>query len=236
MDEIAEALDAGEDVRLLLIRRECEAPGVAALRARAEAAGIDVILGSDNDLWRMRRVDHDVDVLGLVGRNPDASLDEVLPLDGVIWLMVGVRYPTNVGYVIRTAEVSGADAVVIDAGFDRAERIQARRVAMGAHRFLPVFWELSSDVIEVIDGARAAGRRVVAIETSGDRAPWDEDLTRPLVLVLGGERDGIPAPIVERCDAVVRIPMAGFVPSYNLQAAMAAVASERLRQLSSSDA
>jgi tRNA G18 (ribose-2'-O)-methylase SpoU len=29
----------------------------------------------------------------------------------------------------------------------------------------------------------------------------------------------------------VRVPMAGFIPSYNVQAAMAAVAAERLRQL-----
>ena len=35
---------------------------------------------------------------------------------------------------------------------------------------------------------------------------------------------------VLRCDEVVRIPMAGFVASYNLQAAVASIASERFRQ------
>ena len=37
--------------------------------------------------------------------------------------------------------------------------------------------------------------------------------------------------ILAACGAVIRIPMRGFVPSYNLQGAVAAVASERLRQL-----
>ena len=36
--------------------------------------------------------------------------------------------------------------------------------------------------------------------------------------------------LLARCDAVLRIPMRGFVPAYNLQAAMAMVAGERLRQ------
>jgi len=48
--------------------------------------------------------------------------------------------------------------------------------------------------------------------------------------VIGGETRGIPAPLLARCDAALRIPMRGFIPAYNLQAAMAIVAGERLRQ------
>jgi tRNA G18 (ribose-2'-O)-methylase SpoU len=53
-----------------------------------------------------------------------------------------------------------------------------------------------------------------------------------VLFVLGGERHGIPREVLDQCDDVIRIPMLGFIPSYNLQAAMAAVASERLRQIS----
>jgi tRNA G18 (ribose-2'-O)-methylase SpoU len=56
-------------------------------------------------------------------------------------------------------------------------------------------------------------------------------LRGPLVCLIGNERSGIAREILDRCQAVVRIPMAGFVPSYNVQAAMAAIAVERLRQL-----
>jgi tRNA G18 (ribose-2'-O)-methylase SpoU len=49
--------------------------------------------------------------------------------------------------------------------------------------------------------------------------------------VVGGERDGLAHELLAQCDAVVRIPMAGFVPSYNLQGALSALAAERLRQL-----
>jgi tRNA G18 (ribose-2'-O)-methylase SpoU len=61
------------------------------------------------------------------------------------------------------------------------------------------------------------------------------DLAGPVLFVVGGERHGIPAEVLAECDDVIRIPMLGFIPSYNLQAAMAAVASERIRQLSASE-
>ncbi|MBW2402196.1 MAG: hypothetical protein JRG80_23590, partial [Deltaproteobacteria bacterium] len=83
----------------------------------------------------------------------------------------------------------------------------------------------------VLDEAARSGRRLIAVEDVGDRAPWDVDLRGRVHLIVGGEADGIPKATLARCEAVVRVPMAGFLPSYNLQGAVAAVASERLRQL-----
>ena len=33
---------------------------------------------------------------------------------GCVWLFDGVEYSTNLGFAIRTAEVSGADAVLLN--------------------------------------------------------------------------------------------------------------------------
>ena len=92
---------------------------------------------------------------------------------------------------------------------------------------MPVHWV---DGGEIVDSARAAGFRVISLEDSGDLEPWEVDLTGDIMLVVGGERDGIPSSILQASDSVIRVPMAGFVPSYNLQAPMAVVAAEALRQ------
>jgi tRNA(Leu) C34 or U34 (ribose-2'-O)-methylase TrmL len=60
-------------------------------------------------------------------------------------------------------------------------------------------------------------------------APWEIDLRGPLLFVIGGETRGI-ALTARALDATLRIPMRGFIPAYNVQAAMAIVAGERLRQ------
>jgi 23S rRNA (guanosine2251-2'-O)-methyltransferase len=231
-DEVAAALAAGAALRLVLLGRDAS-PAARALAERARAAGARVLPATDNDLRRMRRAGApaDCELLGLVGPDPAAGAEAALAGAGAVWLLAGVAYAGNAGAAIRTAEVSGADAVFLDAAFDAEGRRRALRASMHAERFLPVHW---SPAAEVLDRARAAGRRLLGVEDVGARAPWEVDLRGRVLLVIGGEREGLGAALLARCDAVVRVPMAGFVPSYNLQAALAAVAAERLRQEASS--
>jgi TrmH family RNA methyltransferase len=228
-EEIEAALDAGEPVRLLLAASDTGDPRVKALCERARGAGIEVQPASRASLWRLGKTEPPSEVLALVGRDPHAPMEQVLSAGGAAWLLVGIAYPGNTGFAIRTAEVSGADGVFIDSDFEHEGRREAVRAAMRADRFMPVFW---MPALPVVTAARAAGRRVLAIEDVGSRAPWEMALGGPVLFVVGGERHGIPAAVLAECDDVIRIPMLGFIPSYNLQAAMAAVACERLRQLS----
>jgi TrmH family RNA methyltransferase len=134
-----------------------------------------------------------------------------------------------VGFTIRTAEVAGASGVVVTGEHGRDARSRASHVSMGADRLLPVIWQ--ADRASVLDALRESGSTLVGIEDVGEKAPWEVDLKGPVVLLAGNERSGLDPELLARCDRVVRVPMAGFVPSYNLQAAISAVASERLRQL-----
>ncbi len=202
-------------------------PRVQAVLEHARELRIPVHRAGPTVVRRLSRTRPPAEVLGLVGRRPDADLEQLLALDGAIWLLVGVAYAGNVGFAIRTAEVSGADGIVIDApSFDHVARRQATRASMRADRYMPVLWEEAASVIE-----RAGDRRVIAIEDCGDVAPSAIDLRGPVLFVVGGEDAGIPASILEQADGVVRIPMGGFIRSYNLQTAVAVVAVERLRQL-----
>ena len=231
IEEVSTALD-DENVSLILALRDSEDSEVTRLCELAESKGITVIKGSKSDMWRMARInegDEPPGILALVGRKPDASIGEVLANGGVVWLLAGARYPVNIGFTIRTAEVSGADAVFVDGDLNHDDRKAAVRASMKAHRFMPVHW-VNGD--EIVAKAHEAGFRVVSLEDTGDKEPWDEDLTGDVMLVVGGERDGIRDSILNASDSVVRIPMAGFVPSYNLQAPVAVVAAEALRQRS----
>ena len=225
---LEQALDAGERVRLVLVAREPRDPVVRAAADRAKALGIPVRETSERSLWRLSPTSPAAELLALVGDAPDADRELVLAAGGIAWLLVGLAYPGNTGFAIRLAEVSGAAGVFVDGAFLHEGRREALRASMRADRFMPVFWEPAPLVIAA---ARRAGRRVLAIEDVGDAAPWQVDLRQPLLLIIGGERHGIPREVLDACDGVLRIPMRGFIPSYNLQAAMAIVAGEHLRQL-----
>jgi tRNA G18 (ribose-2'-O)-methylase SpoU len=225
---IEAALAAGEEVRVLLVARDDGSEAVLRLRALASARGVDVWLGSEGDVRRMSRGPEPSAALALLGPSPRATLAELMARGGAVWLLDAVSYPSNAGFALRTAEVSGAEGVVLDAGFNHDARSRVAHVSMGADRMFPVLYASST---ETLAAARAAGRRVLAIEDSGAKAPWQVELTGSVLLVIGAERSGVSAAVLGACDERVRIPMAGFVPSYNLQAAMSIVAGERLRQL-----
>ena len=82
----------------------------------------------------------------------------------------------------------------------------------------------------MLRAAKANGFRIVAAEDVGTKGPWDEDLTGNILLVVGAEREGVSPKVLEAADAVVKLPMDGFVPSYNLQVAVSVLAVEALRQ------
>jgi tRNA G18 (ribose-2'-O)-methylase SpoU len=226
-DALSAALAAGEPLAAVFVTKAALGEDAAAIAA-ARRAGVAVHVVGATVLARFGRGEPRPRVLGVAGPPPRATLAELLARRGAGWLLAGVAYPTNAGSAIRTAEVSGADGVIVDAAFSAADRRTALRASMRADRVMPVLFERAE---KALDAARSAGTRVVGVEDSGRCAPWDADLARPSLFVLGGERDGIPADSLARCDEVVRVPMAGFIPSYNVQAAMAAVAAERLRQL-----
>ena len=226
VDAVRRALESQDPPRLLLLQRGD--PEAAALAPVAEARGVRVEVVSENDLRRMAAVRPAPPVLALLGPDPEvADLDALLSRAGPVWLLAGVTYAGNAGYAIRSAEVSGAAGIVLDAAIEPAERKRAYRFSMHAERFFPVLWK---PALRVLDAAHRVGRRAIAIEDVGARAPWEVDLRASPLLVIGGERDGIAPDLLARCDEVIRIPMRGFVPAYNVQAAMAIVAGERLRQ------
>ena len=208
---------------MLLVDREMD---TESLRQECERQGIPLEEGSTNDLWRMSAIGN-TDALALLGREPHGTLEEVFERGGSIWLLDGVQYPTNLGFGIRTIEVSGADAVVLNISRTHQDRRTIRRSSMRADRFIPVVY---SDTTSIIKEAKKNNFRIIAAEDVGTVEPWNADLTGDVLFVVGAEREGVSQEVLDACDEIVRLPMAGFVPSYNLQVAISVLAVEALRQ------
>jgi tRNA G18 (ribose-2'-O)-methylase SpoU len=231
---ILAALEAREPVQLVLIARDEADPELLALATRAEAAGATLWRGGPGDLARMSHGAGAEQILALLGPPIAVDLPGLCARRGALWLLSQAAYPSNVGFAVRTAEVSGAEGVIVDARFNHDDRSRVSHVSMGADRVMPLLWASTE---ETLAAARAAQLRVVALEAIEHpraRPLWEVDLTGGVLLIAGNERDGLGEELLVRCDALASIPMAGFVPSYNLHAAIAAVAAERLRQLAAS--
>ena len=222
-ESILSMLGGEHEIQLVLVDRERD---TELLRQECEKQNIPLEEGSTNDLWRMSATGH-TDALALLGRQPHGTLEEVFERGGSIWLLDGVQYPTNLGFGIRTIEVSGADAVVLNISRTHQDRRTIRRSSMRADRFIPVVY---NDTTSIINEAKKNNFRIIAAEDVGTVEPLDADLTGNVLFVVGAEREGVSKEVLDACDEVVRLPMNGFVPSYNLQVAISVLAVEALRQ------
>ena len=145
--------------------------------------------------------------------------------------LAGVADPGNVGTLVRTSAALGADWLALGTGSADAFHPRAVRAAMGSTFAIPVL-----EGVAPADLATREGFVVVAAVAHGGVAPWDVDLTVPLVLALGAERAGL-APALEGLSdgrEVVRvtIPQAEGAESLNVSAAGAALMTEIARQRS----
>jgi tRNA G18 (ribose-2'-O)-methylase SpoU len=131
-----------------------------------------------------------------------------------------IRSAFNVGGLFRTAECFGVREVLLCGYTPSPEQPQAARAALGTERL--VAWRHAGRVREVIDELRTAGVPCVALETVAD-APSVGAFEWPLpcALVVGNERFGLDPDVVQACDAVVRIPLAGRKNSLNVVSALA---------------
>jgi tRNA G18 (ribose-2'-O)-methylase SpoU len=219
-EDVLDALKSGVEIKLVLVDREEDCSEIIEL---CKSNNIKVVEGSSTDLWRMS-ANGQQKALALIGREPAGTLEEVFERDGVIWLFDGVEYAPNLGFGVRTAEVSGATAVIINVKKTHEERRTIRRAGMRATRFIPVIYSSTEEILA------ACNRRIIVAEDVGDKAPWNADLTGNVMLVVGAENAGVSKEVLNAADDIVRLPMPGFVPSYNLQVAVSALAIERLRQ------
>jgi 23S rRNA (guanosine2251-2'-O)-methyltransferase len=153
------------------------------------------------------------------------------PKDPVVLVLDGVTDPHNLGACLRSADAAGALAVLIPK--DRAAAVDGvvRKVAAGAAEFVPVV--SVTNLARTLDLLKERGIWVVGTDGEADKAIHAADLKRPLALVLGAEGGGMRRLTREKCDFLVKIPMAGHVQSLNVSVAAGIALFEALRQRAS---
>ena len=144
-------------------------------------------------------------------------------------LLDSVGQPFNVGSIIRTAAVFGAEQIWLCGETAVPEHPQARRTALGTGRL--VTFEREPDPAAAAAAAVEAGLRVIAIELAAGAVPLHEaPLGGDVCLALGNEDHGCSAALLAAADVVAYIPQLGRVGSLNVAAAAAIVLAEARRR------
>ncbi|HQZ82280.1 MAG TPA: RNA methyltransferase [Pyrinomonadaceae bacterium] len=136
--------------------------------------------------------------------------------------------PSNLGALLRTAEAAGVSGVVLSPNSTDPFAPKALRASMGAAFRVPIM--AGVDITGLQELAAENGASMLAAVAESGEYHFEADLRKAVVIVLGGEANGLPADVVEACDAKIRIPMQSGVESLNLAVSGAIILYEAVRQ------
>jgi len=140
----------------------------------------------------------------------------------------GVEDPHNLGALLRSADGSGVDGVILTER--RAAPISAvvAKTSAGASEHVRI--AKVTNLTRTLEAMKKSNVWVVGLDERGTPDYTDFDFKQDVCLVLGAEGAGLHDLVKKTCDYLLRIPMAGSVSSLNVSVAGAVVMYEALRQ------
>ena len=229
---IGDARRAGARVETVVVAAAAIRSGDAALATLAADCtrdGVPVVAGSERVMAAISPLRSPSSAVALARHRP-LPVDDVLAdaARGCLLAPVGVQDPGNVGAIVRAADAAGGGGVLVAAAAADPFGWKALRGAMGSTFRIPVADAGEQDDLPA--RARQAGCTVLATAPRGGRSMYDLDLTRRLLVLIGGEGAGVERAVCESADTVVSVPMAAGVESLNVAVAAALLAYEARRQ------
>ena len=157
---------------------------------------------------------------------PCLTLDSVKP-NGVYYLLEGIEDPYNFGNAIRSIYASGADGIILGERNWLGVAGTVARSSAGTSELLPSY---ICDAAEAVEAFKAKGYKIICAGIRNSESIFDTDLSKPLLVILGGEKRGISSAILEKADKIVRIDYGTeFMGSLSASASAAVFAFEILR-------
>ena len=150
--------------------------------------------------------------------------------DPVIVVADGITDPHNLGAIIRTAEAIGAHGLVIPQRRAAGITSTVVKVAAGALETFPV-----SRVVNLgraLEQLKEQGFWIYGTAVTGSEPLQSVKFSGPVVLVVGGEGEGLGMLTQRSCDVLVSIPLQGKTPSLNASVATGMALYEIYRQKS----
>ncbi|ACX67973.1 RNA methyltransferase, TrmH family, group 3 [Paenibacillus sp. Y412MC10] len=144
-------------------------------------------------------------------------------------LLDEIEDPHNLGSILRTADCTGAHGVILPKRRSAQITATVSKTSAGAVEYVPV--ARVTNLGQTIDQLKEMGVWVVGTVVDAVQELYDTEVfDGPVAIVIGNENKGMGRLIREKCDVLVKLPMAGKINSLNASVAAGVVMYEVLRR------
>jgi 23S rRNA (guanosine2251-2'-O)-methyltransferase len=193
-------------------------------------SGVRVRAESREELTRLAKTAGHQGIVAIVRGREFLELEDLFegPEPRLLLALDGIEDPQNLGALLRTADASGVDGVVLTER--RAAPLSAVAVKASAGAAEHVRIARVVNLVRALEQLKERNIWCVGLDERGSSSYDEYDFTSNTVIVLGREGDGLHDLVRKSCDHLLKIPMAGQVSSLNVSAAGAVVMFEAARQ------
>lgn len=150
-----------------------------------------------------------------------------LSINPLILVLESVEKPGNLGAILRTADASNLDAVIICDPQTDIYNPNAIRASLGAIFSMPV---VTGTTEQTITWLRSNKVKMFGTALTAKEFYHEVSFRQPSAIIMGSEATGLSQKWVEDADLLIKIPMNGKIDSMNVSASAAVVVFEALRQ------
>jgi len=231
---ILEALDSGTQFEKIVLKSGIKGSFEQDIISKCKALMIPLKRVPQVKLDNLSRNKNHQGILGYISMIEYSDIRNLIPFlyeNGKIPNLVildGITDVRNLGAISRSAEVLGANSLIIPQSNSAEINEDAIKTSAGALLNIPVCREVN--LLNTVDYLKECGIYIIASSIQGEKDIFDLDLKAPLATILGSEQKGVHSALLEKSDDVFRIPQVGSTDSLNVSVAAGIVLYECLHQ------
>lgn len=144
-----------------------------------------------------------------------------------IAILDSLEDPHNLGAIMRTADATGIDGIIIPKNRSVSLNSTVAKVSTGAIEHVKVVQ--ATNLVQAINTLKDNGYWIIGLDMDGSVDYKKQDYKGKIAVVIGSEGNGISRLVKENCDFHVHIPMFGHVNSLNASVSASIIFYEIIR-------
>lgn len=172
------------------------------LKKMGELFGFEVIQSDENEISSLSiGASHGGIIAICYEREYETLKAENIKENGFYVMIEGIEDPYNFGYAMRSIYASGVDGFILSKrNWLSASGVVCRSSAGASER--AEIYIADDDFIELF---KSKDYKVVCADIKNSVSIYDADLSKPIFLIVGGEKRGISSTVLSNADQIVRI-------------------------------
>ena len=134
----------------------------------------------------------------------------------------------NFGAIIRTAEISGVDGIIIQNSSSAPVNSDTIKTSAGAIFNIPIC--KVNHIKDAIYHLQSMNISIISASEKSEKNIYDVNLKVPIAIIMGSEQKGINKSVINLSDESVKLPMYGKIESLNVSVACGIFLYEVVRQ------